>query len=84
MDSFSAIQDEAKISVAGSDEDDSEVDMDNGLSSFASFNQNPKPMLKPAIVKRGGAASRLQADSKKAINIQQSHLLKMIADEAKI
>lgn len=56
MESFSAIQDEAKISV-GSEENDSE-DMENGLSSFASFNQNPKPMLKPAIVKRGGAASR--------------------------
>ena len=82
MESFSAIQDEAKISV-GSDEDDSE-DMENGLSSFASFNQNPKPMLKPAIIKRVGGASRKQAYSKKTINIQQSHLLKMIADEAKI
>ena len=57
MESFSAIQDEAKISVGGSDEGESE-DMENGLSSFASFNQNPKPMLKPAVVKRGGAATR--------------------------
>ena len=35
MESFSAIQDEAKISM-GSDEDDSE-NHENGLSSFASF-----------------------------------------------
>jgi hypothetical protein len=43
--------------LAAADEDDSE-DMENGLSSFASFNQNPKPMLKPAIVNQGGAVSR--------------------------
>jgi len=41
-------------------------------------------MVKPMISKGGGAVTRPIVENKKTINIQQSHLLKMITVEGQI
>ena len=52
------------------------MEEDNYLSSFASFNNNSKPIARPTVSK-AGAVTRIS--DQKTQNIQQSHLLKMKA-----
>lgn len=76
--SFSAIQDEAKLSLANDDDEyvdihdeDDNGDAKSSIASFSLNNGNTKPFEK-------------HPKKSRIVNMQQSHLLKMISAEGTI